>query len=464
MRQLPSSWAWASLADVASWGSGGTPAAGNPRFYGGEIPWAVIGDLNDAIVIETANAITSEGLTSSSAKVVPEGTLLIAMYGSIGKLGITGCPMATNQAIAFASVDNCIIENRYLFWFLSSERDKLMEAGKGATQKNISQTVLKSWPIPVPPLPEQRRIVATLDDHLSRLDAATSNVNKAAARVMQLRRSIYSYIASGRIMSNADNDYGTSSELVNGWTWVHPDDVTSGNRKDIIIGPFGSDLRVADYKEDGIPLVFVRNIRSGTFGKDSTKYISQTKADELRAHQVTQGDVLITKMGEPPGDSCVYTAGTPGIITADCIRLRPSPTWDPRYLSIAINSPLVRPQIARITRGIAQRKVSLGRFRDEVKIPVPPPALQSEVVEKAERLLSLVDSLEASLVRALKRRDSLRRALFTEAFTGRLVPQDTADEPVALLLERIQSRRALQPAMRRGRRTAKPDRQEETLL
>src|SRR5262245_58919672 len=102
MTSLPPGWVLRSLSEVASWGSGGTPKATVPGYYEGSIPWAVIGDLNDAVVETTASTISDEALANSSAKLVVPGTLLIAMYGSIGKLGIAGVRMATNQAIAFA--------------------------------------------------------------------------------------------------------------------------------------------------------------------------------------------------------------------------------------------------------------------------------------------------------------------------------------------------------------------------
>ncbi len=102
MTELPNGWERKTLGEVATWGSGGTPQAGNSRFYGGQIPWAIIGDLTDSDVFTTEKHITEEGLANSSAKLVPVGAILIAMYGSIGKMGIAKVPMATNQAIAFA--------------------------------------------------------------------------------------------------------------------------------------------------------------------------------------------------------------------------------------------------------------------------------------------------------------------------------------------------------------------------
>ena len=102
MTEPPTGWTWETLGEVATWSSGGTPKSGTPSYYGGTIPWAVIGDLDDATVIATAATVTAAGLANSSAKVVEPGTVLVAMYGSIGKLGIAGIPMATNQAIACA--------------------------------------------------------------------------------------------------------------------------------------------------------------------------------------------------------------------------------------------------------------------------------------------------------------------------------------------------------------------------
>ena len=183
MSALPNGWQVKTLGEVAVWGSGGTPQAGNPAYYGGSIPWAIIGDLNDGIVSTTEKSITEDGLANSSAKLVPAGAILIAMYGSIGKMGIAGVPMATNQAIAFALPNQDLILPTYLFWFLSSQRELFLSQGKGATQQNISQTLLKAWQIPVPPLDEQRRIVETLDDHLSRLDKTLVEIQHQKPKV-----------------------------------------------------------------------------------------------------------------------------------------------------------------------------------------------------------------------------------------------------------------------------------------
>ena len=98
---LPESWELTTLSEIADWSSGGTPTAGNSNYYGGDIPWLIIGDLNDGYIDSSAKTLTKEGFDNSSAKMVPIGSVLVAMYGSIGKLGITNIECATNQAIAF---------------------------------------------------------------------------------------------------------------------------------------------------------------------------------------------------------------------------------------------------------------------------------------------------------------------------------------------------------------------------
>src|SRR5512139_1842127 len=183
-----------------------------------------------------------------------------------------------------------------------------------------------------------------------------------------------------------------------GWCWATPDQLKAAGRYVLGIGPFGSGLKVSDYRESGVPLVFVRNIRAESFGDAASKFVCKTKADVLRAHWVYPGDLLITKMGDPPGDACLYPYGQQvGVITADCIRLRIHAAFpNPRFFVYAIRSQLVRGQVLQITRGVAQRKVSLGRFAG-VNIPVPPAPEQSRIVDAIETQLTRLDAAVAAL-------------------------------------------------------------------
>ena len=135
--KFPSSWITTTLGDAFQWGSGGTPKAGEPRYYGGPFPWLNIGDLTDSIVYDSAKNITEAGLQESAARIVEPGNVLVAMYGSIGKLGIAGTQLTTNQAIAFTKGVPEGVDARYLFCFLAHAKPDLVQAGKGGTQQNI---------------------------------------------------------------------------------------------------------------------------------------------------------------------------------------------------------------------------------------------------------------------------------------------------------------------------------------
>jgi len=183
----PLNWARLPLAKLGSWGSGGTPLRGNREYYGGNIPWLIIGDLNDGLIKSASNSITQKGLQESSATKVPVGAVFIAMYGSIGKSGIAGIECATNQAIAHCVPHGEIITSKYLFYLIRALRPKLLEKGRGLAQQNISQTVLKHLMVAIPPLDEQEIIVSKIEelmqycDHLE-LEISLRNQVSAAAR------------------------------------------------------------------------------------------------------------------------------------------------------------------------------------------------------------------------------------------------------------------------------------------
>jgi type I restriction enzyme S subunit len=187
-------WTETTLGEVATWGSGGTPKSGESSYYDGDIPWCVIGDLTESEVFLTEKCITEEGLRNSSAKIVEPGAVMIAMYGaSIGRTGIVGRPMATNQAIAFAYPDGDNLDNRFLLHFLQTQKQKFVEAGQGAAQPNISQTVLKSWPILLPSMEEQKRIV----DVVSAMDDVIQATENAIGDAKNLRSGLLSDLLSG---------------------------------------------------------------------------------------------------------------------------------------------------------------------------------------------------------------------------------------------------------------------------
>lgn len=146
-------------------GSGGTPSRKKSEYYNnGTIPWLKSGELNNGIVSTAEEYITEEALKKSSAKIAPKGSLLVAMYGATaGKVGLLNFDSSMNQAVCFIKPDNEIANTRYLYYYLMSKNQELLDKREGGGQPNISQTILKALKIPLPSLSEQKAIVAKLD-------------------------------------------------------------------------------------------------------------------------------------------------------------------------------------------------------------------------------------------------------------------------------------------------------------
>lgn len=396
----PAAWRRAALADVATWSSGGTPQSGNPAYYGGSIPWATIGDLNDGVVTETRSSITEAGLTKSSAKIVPPGTLLVAMYGaSIGKLGVAARSMATNQAIATA-IPGDLIFSKYLFYFLYGQRERLISAGKGAAQRNISQSVLKSWPIVFPvDLAVQRRIVDILDDHLSRIDAGDSALDAGDSRLRALE------------MSALDKYFGSGSDVTSLGELVT--DITAGKS-------VGSARAPAAEGEWGI--IKVSAMTWGTFKPEENKAVVPELADPR--FEIRQGDLLVSRANtsEYVGASVLVGPVRPRLLLSDkSLRLTPNSSVNAEWLWRALQAPSARRQISALATGTkdSMRNISQSSLR-KILLPAADPAGQEHAVQCFAAVQASMAAARSSIAVQRRRSSALRRSLLTVAFSGRL--------------------------------------------
>ncbi len=169
--EIPESWAWVKLGNIYVTTSGGTPEKGHPEYYGGNIPWVKVGDLTSIFISHTEDCISEEGLIHSSAKLFPKDTILVAMYcnDAIGKSSIITRPMTTNQAIC-GLFPNAHLMKEYIYYAIQSNRKKLQEQSAGGAQKNINQKIVNNLLVPLPPLAEQHRIVAKLEQLFREID------------------------------------------------------------------------------------------------------------------------------------------------------------------------------------------------------------------------------------------------------------------------------------------------------
>ncbi len=183
-------WERKRLGEVCKTTSGGTPHRGHIEYFYGNIPWVKSGELKDGYINDTEEKITKLGLDNSNAKVLPTGTLLIAMYGAtVGKLGILEIAAATNQAIC-AILPNSNVLTDFLFFFFLYYRKDLINKSYGGAQPNISQELIRKTLIPMPAINDQHRIATYLKEKMAYVEKLKVSIEKQLEAINALPQAI----------------------------------------------------------------------------------------------------------------------------------------------------------------------------------------------------------------------------------------------------------------------------------
>jgi type I restriction enzyme S subunit len=410
MSDLPPSWEWAKLGDIALWSSGGTPKSSVSEYYDGDIPWVVTGDLTDSRVHATSRSITQLGLAKSSAKLIPAETVLVAMYGaSIGRAGIAAMSLATNQAIANAQVYPQVADPKYVLYYLLSQRSALVAAGKGAAQPNIGQGTLKEWPIPIAPLADQAKIVAAIEEQFSRLDAGIAALQRAQGNLQRSRAAILDAAVSGELM-RIPNGYWEElalGELV--------DDIHAGKS-------FKCEERPAGLNEWGV--VKVSAMTWGRFRENENKTVVDNQRADPR-YEIHPGDLLVSRANtvEYVGAAVLVGHCRPRLLLSDkSLRLAPNAKVLPGWLLISLRTSFSRRYIESVATGTSDsmRNISQPKLR-ALRVTLPPVQIQARLIAEVDRIMSQMERLGGSLNGNRRSAQALRSSILSAAFSGKLI-------------------------------------------
>jgi len=175
-------WSRKRLGELAEMGSGGTPPAGNPGYYGGNIPWVAISDMTQAgkFLERTERSLSDAGLANSAAQLFPAGTVLYAMYASLGECSIACMDLCTSQAILGIRPRAGLIRD-FLYYVLTSRRELVKTMGQQGTQSNLNKGIVQGFEILLPPVEEQTSIATVLSDMDADIEALESRLAKTRA-------------------------------------------------------------------------------------------------------------------------------------------------------------------------------------------------------------------------------------------------------------------------------------------
>ena len=421
---VPENWAWERVGNVGSWSAGATPSRTNPEYYGGSVPWLKTGDLTDGYVSEVPEYISELALQKTSVRLNPTGSVLMAMYGAtIGRLGILEVPMTTNQACC-ACIPFDGLYNKYLFYFLMGNRKNFIKMGEGGAQPNISKDKIVNYPIAIPPLAEQKRIVAKIEELLpliDRYEQAWSKLEDFNKRFpVDMQKSILQMAIQGKLVPQLPEE-GTGEELFQqiqaekqalikagkikkekplpeiaeneipfdipeSWKWVR---IGSLLHK-LVDGTH----RTPKYTTSGIPFVSVRNMSNGTLSLEDTKFISEDEHRELwNRCNPQRGDILLSKVGTTGVPAKVETDTEFSLFVSVALLKFNNDLLDINFLIYSILAPDFQKQCKEHTRGVGNKNWVIIDIANTM-MPLPPLAEQKRIVAKLEEILPLCERLK----------------------------------------------------------------------
>lgn len=423
-------WAETELAALCKTSSGGTPKRGTKAYYNGTIPWVKSGELRSNTVFDTEEKITQAALDNSSAKIIEKGALLIAMYGAtIGKLAFLGVDAATNQAVCSIRPSKSL-NPKYLYHLLELRKRKLISKGAGGAQPNISQTIIKQIKIPLPPLPEQRAIVAKLEQLFSELDSGVVNLKCAQEKLKIYRQAVLKKAFEGEL---------TKEQAMIQWSELgnYIDKPRYGTSKKCISEVLSR------------AVLRIPNIGDGILKHGDLKYadFDDSESEKLA---LKEGDVLVIRSNgsiDLVGKCALIQKSDIDYLYAGyLIRIRPNnDELNSRYLIYVLQSHALRVQIestAKSTSGV--NNINSGELC-ALQIPICTPKEQHQIVQEIESRLSVCDKLEESITTNLQKAEALRQSILKKAFEGRLLTEAELEAcrkeedwcPAEELLERI---------------------------
>ena len=311
----------------------------------------------------------------------------------------------------------------------------------GTTRLKLNQSLMRKIPVPLPPLPEQHRIVSKIEELFTKLDAGIDALHKVGAQLKRYRQSVLKAAFEGKLTEawraehrdEIEPDLSVANNLPGGWRWVTVDDLSqrihygyTESATDDAIGP--KFLRITD-------------IQNNSVNWDTVPYCRIDKV-KLEQYLLKENDLVFARTGATVGKSFLIQGSIPDAVFASyLIRIVLAKEICAKYVYAFFQSQSYWMQIHQGKLGSGQPNVN-AKILSQITLPLPPFSEQQAIVSEVERCLSVADEVEKTVTSELKRAEQLRQSILKQAFSGKLVPQDPNDEPASVLLERIRAEKS----------------------
>ena len=420
---IPENWAWCRLGEIGNWAAGSTPSRKEIKYYQkGIIPWLKTGDLNDSFINETSEFITELAIEENTLRLNPIGSVLIAMYGATtGKLGLLNIEATTNQACC-ACIPFSGINNRFLFFYLLSQKQNIQEKAEGGAQPNISKEKLINILFPLPPLSEQRRIVEKIEELLALVDDLETNKTDLQSYIKQAKSKVLEMAIRGELVPQNPNDEPASvllerikkeqkSSKSKGKTTEHnthyeeelPFDIPE-NWAWCRLGEIGEIISGVSYKKTDIVEEGIRILRGGNIQNskilllEDDIYISEKYKNEN--NNIKKGDIVIvasTGSSLLIGKSGFVNQNFENIQIGAFLRIIRNREELCNFMKIIFESDFYKTYIRNLAKGTNINNIK-NEYLINFFIPLPPLSEQLRIVEKIEHIFAVLDELEENIL------------------------------------------------------------------
>lgn len=402
---VPSGWVKRTIDDIAHVSSGGTPSRSEPLYWGGTIPWVTTAEVDFCEIVDTNEKITEIGLNNSSAKLFPAGTILMAMYGqgkTRGKVAKLAIEASTNQACAAILLKESYSVDFY-FQYLLSQYENVRELSNSGGQENLSGAIVKSIPVPVPPLEEQTKIAKIL----SIWDRAITATEKLLANSQQQKKALMQKLLTRKVRLLDESGVRFEEE----WQYLSIREASSCITKGTTPSTNGFEFRA-----QGIPFIKVESIRDdGTIDFNKVAYIDVACHLAFKRSQLKAGDILFSIAGALGRVALVpHFLEQANTNQAVCLIRLKTEVIDKAYCYYILQSERIQREILAEAVQAAQPNLSLKNIGD-FKVPVPNLMEQ----EKISVVLSCADQEISLFQQKLDKLKNEKKALMQQLFTGK---------------------------------------------
>ncbi|MCZ3366537.1 MULTISPECIES: restriction endonuclease subunit S [Methanobacterium] len=411
---IPVDWDLKRVKDIFDVKTGTTPSTKKQEYWeDGTITWITPADMSklDGISIKDSNRkVTKKALKENNLNLIPKKSIILSTRAPVGYVALNIEESTFNQGCKGLVPKNPdTTDTLFYSYYLLSKNNRLQQLSGGSTFKELAKDTLMKFDLPVPSIHEQRKIA----EILSVTDQAIQKSDEIITKTERFKKGIMQKLLTRGI---GHNEYKSTKigEIPVDWNLVSLMEIAD-NESDIVAGPFGSNLKVSDYTKEGVPIIRLQNIERNQFVNKDIKFTSQEKAKELKYHSFKAGDIVLAKLGDPIGKTCLVPSFLKeGLIVADVVRIRPSSKKANKiFIEYVLNSVAVSNQFKMETIGSTRPRVNLSQVR-KLKIPLPRLNEQEKI---GEILLNVDKKLEFENKRKLKF-EKVKKGLMNDFLTG----------------------------------------------